>query len=142
MERQKGYVYFQEFLPGNCFDTRITVIGDRAFAFRRMNRPGDFRASGSGRLRYETELIDKRCVQIAFEVTRRIGAQSLAFDFLFDESKDPRICEISYCYAASAVHDCPGYWDAKGNWYNGHVWPQDAIIEDILSEVSRKERPV
>ena len=34
----KNYIYFQEFIPGNEFDTRVTVIGDRAFAFRRMNR--------------------------------------------------------------------------------------------------------
>lgn len=31
-------------------DTRVTVIGHCAFGYRRYNRPGDFRASGSGRL--------------------------------------------------------------------------------------------
>ena len=37
-------MYFQEFLPGNAFDTRITAIGNRAFGFLRENRPRDFRA--------------------------------------------------------------------------------------------------
>lgn len=32
IELQSGYVLFQEFLPGNSYDTRVTVIGDRAFA--------------------------------------------------------------------------------------------------------------
>ena len=38
-ELQRGYLYLQEFLEGNEFDTRVTVIGNRAFAYRRVNRP-------------------------------------------------------------------------------------------------------
>jgi hypothetical protein len=50
---QKNYALFQEFMPGNEHDTRVTVIGDRAFAYRRFNRPNDFRASGSGNFNVE-----------------------------------------------------------------------------------------
>ncbi len=78
-----GYVYFQEFLPENNFDTRITIIGNRAFGFRRMNRPNDFRASGSGILDHDPTRIDPRCIEIAFDISRRTGAQSMAYDFLF-----------------------------------------------------------
>src|SRR5262249_26757951 len=46
--RQRGYVLFQEFMPGNDYDTRVTIIGNRAFGAVRHNRPNDFRASGSG----------------------------------------------------------------------------------------------
>src|SRR5690554_2293936 len=46
--RERGYVYFQEFVPNNSFDIRIIVIGDKAFAIKRMTRENDFRASGSG----------------------------------------------------------------------------------------------
>src|SRR6185437_3166443 len=42
---QHGYFLVQEFLPDNKFDVRVTVTGNRAFVFRRFNRPGDFRAS-------------------------------------------------------------------------------------------------
>ena len=54
MGLERGYVYFQEFIPNNNFDTRVTVIGDRAFAFTRNVRPGDFRASGSGDIVYDS----------------------------------------------------------------------------------------
>ena len=37
-DKHKNYILFQEFHPGNSYDTRITVIGKRAFAFRRFNR--------------------------------------------------------------------------------------------------------
>ena len=138
MHRERGYVYFQEFLTGNEFDTRITIIGDRAFGFMRANRPNDFRASGSGSIIYDPGKIDKRCVEIAFQVADRIGAQSLSFDFLFNSQHEPMIGEISYCYKSSAVHACQGYWDHEGAWHEGHVWPEDAIMEDLLASCRQR----
>ena len=133
MGREIGYVYFQEFIPGNTSDTRVTVIGNRAFAFQRKVRPGDFRASGSGLLDYAPHLINNDFLRIAFEVTARIGAQSLAFDFIRTLEGVPKIIEISYCYVPEAVYECPGHWDQKLQWHPGKIWPQDAILEDLLS---------
>jgi hypothetical protein len=130
--RARGYVLFQEFMPGNTGDTRVTVIGDRAFGFVRANRPGDFRASGSGRIDHDPARVDLRCVKIAFAVAVRIGSQSMAFDFVFDSQGEPRILEISYCYQAEAVYECPGHWDEGLGWHQGHIWPQDVILCDLL----------
>lgn len=130
--REIGYAYFQEFVPGNSHDTRVTVIGNRAFAFRRAVRPGDFRASGSGMLDYEVSHVNQDAIRVAFRVAKRLSAQSVAFDFVFDGSSRPLICEISYCYVAKAVHECPGYWDADLAWHEGHLWPQDLILQDCL----------
>lgn len=131
---QKNYALFQEFLPGNEFDTRVTVIGDRAFAFRRLNRPNDFRASGSGRIEHDPAAIDMRCVQAAFAAARKLRSQSMAFDFLFrGEQREPVVGEISYCYADWAIERCPGHWDADLNWHAGHLWPEDAHVEDLLA---------
>lgn len=135
---ERGYMYFQEFLPDNAFDTRITIIGDRAFGFVRANRPDDFRASGSGSIIYNAEKIDKRCVEIAFRVADRIGSQSLSFDFLYNPQQEPMIAEISYCYMSSAVHACAGHWDHGGIWHEGHVWPEEAIMDDVLAACHRK----
>lgn len=133
--KQKGYIYFQDFMPDNKFDTRITIIGDRAFCFTRNTRPNDFRASGSGDIDYNMDRIDERCVKIAFNTVERIKTQSLAFDFIFDENHNPKIGEISYCYQNKAVHNCSGYWDREFKWHEGHVWPEDAIIEDLLRDM-------
>lgn len=129
---EKGYVYFQDFIPGNDQDTRVTVIGERAMAFTRGVRPGDFRASGSKILGHDPDSIDLRCVEIAFEVSRRIGAQSMAYDFVHDEDGKPLILEASYCYLAASTHDCPGYWDPALRWHEKQIWPEEAILEDVL----------
>lgn len=137
MGREKGYVYFQDFIAGNAFDTRVTVIGDRAFAYTRNVRPGDFRASGSGDVVYNMDRINRKCVEIAFDVTRKVGSQSMAFDFVLGEQQQPFILEVSYGFIPHLVHSCPGYWDARLNWHEGHVWPQDAILSDLLHDVAR-----
>ena len=47
-DREKGYIYFQDFIPNNKYDIRIIIIGKKAFAIKRNIRKDDFRASGSG----------------------------------------------------------------------------------------------
>ena len=129
---QKNYVLFQYFLPGNEFDTRVSVIGGRAFAFRRMVREGDFRASGSGRIDYNSQQIDIRCVRLAQEISQRLGFYCMAYDFLYDQEGDPKVCEISYTFQSRAVRDCPGWWDAGLNWHEGHLWPEYLHLADLL----------
>jgi glutathione synthase/RimK-type ligase-like ATP-grasp enzyme len=129
----KNYALFQEFLAGNSFDTRITVIGDRAFGFRRMNRPDDFRASGSGVIDHDSAGIDLRCVEQAFRAAERLKAQSVAFDFLYaGPERTPMVVEISYGYANWAIEKCSGHWDRRMTWHEGHMWPEEAHVQDFL----------
>jgi glutathione synthase/RimK-type ligase-like ATP-grasp enzyme len=140
--REKGYVYFQEFCPNNAFDVRITVIGSRAFGFTRNVRRNDFRASGSGELVYDLDRIDRRCIDIAFAVAAAVGSQSLALDFVNDSAGTPALVEMSYGFASYAVHDCAGWWDRDLAWHEGHVWPEDAIIEDVIQHAREEVSPV
>lgn len=136
---ERGYLYFQDFIPSNQFDTRITIIGNRAFGFTRNVRKDDFRASGSGSIDYDQRRINPKCIQIAFDVARKIGTQSLAFDFVIGLDGEPKITEVSYCYMAEAVYSCPGRWDAQLNWHEGHMWPQDAILIDLLNQLESSQ---
>lgn len=133
---EKGYVYFQDFIPKNKFDTRLVVVGNRCFALRRYCRENDFRASGSGLMAYEKELFDINMVKIAFGVAKELGTQSLAFDFITDEKK-PLIIEISYCYSTGkAYDDCHGYWDDDLEWHKEKVNPQFFIMDDFIKSIN------
>jgi glutathione synthase/RimK-type ligase-like ATP-grasp enzyme len=143
-EFQHGYFYVQEFLPGNEFDTRVTVIGHRAFAYRRLNAPQDFRASGSGRIDSNPDGIDPQSVRLAFRVARRLQTQSVAVDVLH-RGQERVINEISYTYTSWMVRDCPGHWILEGDTDSGQlVWvdqsmsPEDAIFQDFLELLKRK----
>ncbi len=131
--RQNGYVYFQEFLPGNKYDTRVQITGNRAFAFIRHNRKNDFRASGSNNWDMSHDKIDMVMVKIAFEVSKKFGFQSMAYDFIYDKNKKPAIVEISYGFG-----DYPefsnGYWDDKLVWHKGRFVPQYFDLVDLLNK--------
>lgn len=135
-EAQSGYAYFQEFLHNNSFDTRVTVIGNRAFAFRRFNRDDDFRASGSGHIDYNRNEIDNRFITLAFDVSRKLKVQSCAIDGMFRDG-EPVVGEVSYTYSSWAVHECPGYWDSELVWHEGSMWPEEAQMQDFLLRLER-----
>lgn len=133
-----GYTYFQKFLPGNKYDTRVTIIGNRAFAYRRFNRPNDFRASGSGNFDTDPNQIDLKCVELAFHVSRMGKFQSMAYDFIYDEDQNPVLGEMSYTFVDWMVYQCPGHWDVNLNWVEGNMWPEYAIAEDFIREIKEK----
>jgi glutathione synthase/RimK-type ligase-like ATP-grasp enzyme len=135
-ELNKDYVLFQEFLPGNDFDTRVTIIGDRAFGFRRFNRPGDFRASGSGDIDWDPEKVSSDFIHLAFKVASLLGLQSCAVDGLRRHG-EAVVGEISYAFASWAVEACPGHWDSKLDWHPGRMWPEEAQVADFLSRLNR-----
>lgn len=132
---EKGYVYFQEFIPNNKFDIRVIVIGQNAFALKRLVRENDFRASGSGRIVYDKDEIDINCLKIAFEVNKNIKSQCIAYDFVFDKDNNPLIVEISFGFSMNAYDNCPGYWDSNLNFYEGKFNPQFWIIENLIENL-------
>lgn len=129
---QKGYIYLQEFIPNNDSDVRVITIGDKAFAIKRMTRPNDFRASGGGVIKYTKELIDERCVKIAFETSKKMNASCVCYDFVFDTNNQPLIIEINYGFTHEGYNNCPGYWDNKLKWHEGNFNQVEWIIDLMI----------
>jgi hypothetical protein len=135
MGREKGYVYFQDFIPNNNCDIRIIVIGDKAFGIKRMVRENDFRASGSGLIRYEKENFDIKTVRLAFEISAKLHSQCIGYDFVYDNGI-PLIAEISYGFIKEVYYPCVGYWDKNLNWHEGTFNPQAWMVEDLIRSIS------
>ncbi len=136
--REVGYIYFQDFIPGNDYDIRVIVIGDKAFAIKRQVRKNDFRASGSGFILYEKKHFDEETVRLAFKITEKLKAQCMAYDFVYLDNK-PLIVEISYGFAQKGYDACPGYWDKDLSWHEGKFNPYGWMIEDIIESVGDTE---
>lgn len=128
----RGYVYFQEFIPDNSFDIRVVVVGDKAFAIRRNCRPGDFRASGSGEIQYAKDLIPIECVRIAFKAAKKMKMQSAAFDFVKAGGSQWQIVEVSYGYSPRAYDDCDGFWTDDLVWHDERVLFEKWMVEMIV----------
>ena len=134
MSYEKGYVYFQDFIPHNEFDIRIIVISDKAFGIKRYTRKNDFRASGSGNIIYNKNDIDERCVRLAIDLNNQIKSQCIAYDFVFDIDNNPLILEISYGFAPSAYDNCEGYWDTNLEWHGGKFNPYGWMVDQVLND--------
>lgn len=135
--REVGYVYFQDFIPDNDHDIRVVVVGDKAFALKRMIRENDFRASGSGSILYEKKHFDDETVRISFEISDRIKAQCMTFDFVYLQGS-PLVVEISYGFTADAYDACTGYWDKKLTWHEGRFNPYGWMVEDLLKNINKE----
>jgi len=130
--REKGYIYFQDFIPNNLFDIRVVVIAGKAFAAKRIIRQNDFRASGSGNTLYEKEHIPIETIKIAFQLTDKLESQCAAFDFVYDSAGNPLVIEMSYGYAVAGPDRCVGYWDKSLQFHEGPFIPQEWMVETLL----------
>lgn len=130
--REKGYIYFQDFMPNNEFDIRLIVIGNRAYGMKRMNRKGDFRASGSSSFVYDS--IPKNVLEIAFYVAGILDLQSVAFDFVHNDKGNPVIVEMSYVFGTEGSSQCKGYWTKDLVFHESRLSPQEWIIENLINE--------
>ncbi|WP_182407323.1 RimK family alpha-L-glutamate ligase [Psychrobacter sp. GP33] len=132
---EKGYIYFQDFIPNDGFDIRVVVInGKKAAAEKRFIRENDFRASGSGKFSYEN--IDTEVIKESFKIANQLDLQSVAFDFVIDKNNKPLIIELSYGFGTQGISNVSGYWDNKLKWYKCKFNPQEWIIEDIIIEIT------
>lgn len=130
---EKGYVYFQEFIPHNTRDNRIIVINNKAFGVSRLVGKGDFKSGDHYGVLSARNDIDERCVAIAFEISSKLKTQSLGIDFIFDKNKNPVIAEMGYGFIPATYASCPGYWDSNLNWHEEKFHPEDWMVENIIS---------
>lgn len=134
---EKGYIYFQNFIPNNNSDIRVVVInGIKAVAERRMVRPNDFRASGSGLFTYNN--INLEAINISFVVAKKLKLQSVAFDFVIDEDGSPLIVEMSYAFGTEGIKNVKGYWDDSLNWHECKIDLQEWLLTSLLEGITCK----
>lgn len=130
--KEKGYFYFQEFIPNNTYDIRVIVVNGKAISIRRGVRKGDFRASGSGLFEPMGEGdINIDCIDISFTLSEKLETQSLAVDFVFKDGK-PLVVEISYGFIYYVYDSCPGYWNKKLEWVPKPLNLQYEILDELI----------
>ena len=130
---ERGYIYFQDYIPGNEYDIRVIVINDKAFAIKRLVREDDFRASGSGKVLFDKEHFDEATISLSFEIREKLKSQCLAIDYVYDNG-NPLIVEISYGFIKEVYYQCTGYWDRDLNWHQGSFDAQGWMVEGLIKQ--------
>ncbi len=131
---ERGYVYFQDFIEGCQFDIRAKVIDKKCWAFKRIVRENDFRASGSNKLVYSRAGIPLELIKTALELSNKLHLQCVAFDFILSENDQPLLIEMSYGFGFTE-DQFYGYWDSELNWHEGNFNPFGWMVDSLITEV-------
>ena len=138
---EKGYAYFQEFIPNEGYDLRFSMCGEKAIAMKRYVRIGDFRASGSHICSFATEDIAKDAVEFAFECNDRLKMQACSIDLVRHiDNKQYYVVEVSYGHGMIEEGSSHGYWTRDGQHHEADFISINWILEEIVDQWSKNEK--
>jgi len=126
--REKGYFYFQTFIPDCSFDYRVQFIGDICYAMKRNVRKNDFRASGGGDIDYDGSNIPIEVIKLAKKVRDTLDMQSMAIDIL-PFGNEYVIAEVSYAFAIDEGECDFGYYDSNLTWIKQKFNPYEFMAK-------------
>ena len=137
---EKGYVFFQEFVPNNGYDLKIVVVGNKLSYIVRKVRSGDFRASGGGDLFYDRSLVTKDIIESAFSVNEKLGFSCMGYDFVVDKASGKgKIVEISYGFSHTALMEAGEYLEKNGDWVKEPLNAPYEVLNNLFKEASLKK---
>lgn len=135
--KERGYVFFQEYIPNDGYDLKIVVVGDKLSYIGRNIRKGDFRASGGGDLFFERSLVTQNIISSAFSISDKLGFQCMGYDYVVDKKNgNGKIIEISYCFSHVALLQAGGFFDRSGVWYNEPLNAPVEVIKNLIQPIS------
>lgn len=133
MPVEKGYCYFQKFIPNDSYDLKIAVVGDKLSFLSRSTRKGDFRASGSGAFCYDRNLISPQIIDTAFQTKDALNMQCVGFDYVVDnQTGEGMIIEMCHGFDREAIYGAGGWFDRKREWHDEPINVDYEIMEELL----------
>jgi len=137
--RERGYFYFQDYIPHCDHDIRIQFIGNICYAMKRHVRENDFRASGANKIDYDGSKIPLEAIKLGFRVAEVLNMQTLALD-LIPVGNSWKIAEISYAFAIDKGECDYGYYTKDLSWRPGPFNPYAFLVESLQKQAKEKEK--
>ncbi|MBW6492732.1 MAG: hypothetical protein K0B15_16225 [Lentimicrobium sp.] len=132
--RERGYAYFQEFIPGCKEDIRVQFVGGKSYAMARKVRRNDFRASGSGKIFFDGSKLPINLIENSYKVSQALATQTLAIDWV-PTSTGFLITEISYAWGIAEGELDFGYYDEQLNWKPGKINPFGWMVDELIAKL-------
>lgn len=115
-QQQRGYLLWQDFIPGNSGDIRIIAIGTKRLVLRRGNRPDRPMASGSGDLTPIVSLEDidvMSAMQTADEFFREERMNWCGIDLVKDAKRKWYVLETTVGWTLHGYYECAFFDTAR-----------------------------
>jgi glutathione synthase/RimK-type ligase-like ATP-grasp enzyme len=144
-QRQKNYVYFQEFIPDAYFDLRIIIVNHSITGYYRLTPDHDFRASGSGIWQLHVTELPKEAMDLAVKLKEALNMTVVAVDLIKPKGSDQYfVIESSVFFDVDFpselyINNIAGYyqWKRKGTavtykFKPGKFWVQELIAHELI----------
>jgi glutathione synthase/RimK-type ligase-like ATP-grasp enzyme len=143
-----GSMLFQQFIPDLEGDWKVLIWGDLACGVYRLNRPNDFRASGSGRLEFKS--VPEPVLEFARGAMRALGLPWGSFDIAFDGSKCLLLEYQAVHFGLTAldkgrsyhVRGPDGTWDERPGRIRAEAEMAKLILADLMGTAPPATAPV
>lgn len=137
---EKGYCYFQEYIPNDGYDLKVVVIGNKMTFCARNVRKNDFRASGGGDCYYDRSLLTKNVIDSAFDAANKLNMYCVGFDYVVDkDTGNGKIVEMCYGFDYEVQRDLGAYVNNNYEWHDEAVYVPDEIVDMIVRKVEGTE---
>lgn len=114
-------------------DYRVVVIGERVIAFKRNNKPDDFRASGSDDVEFKKDY-NLEMIMLAKRISKENEYTCMAYDIMKHQNRW-LLLEKSYTFPCDrGFMRSPFYYDENlAKIEKKGIMPQDFIVEDLFN---------
>lgn len=142
--RHRGYIresrfrekfIVQDFIPGLTNDWKVLVYYDKYYVLRRNNRPGDFKASGSG-LFYFEEVVDQDLLNAAQEICDCFQLPMMSLD-LAKSGTDVYLIEIQFLYFGTSTLEKSPYYYIKEETSWKQVHAQSVLESEYARSITK-----
>lgn len=103
-------VVCQEFVPKLTCDYKVLVFGSQFYVLRRAVRPNDFRASGSGRFTWPTE-VSHELLSFASDIVQGFDVPYASLDIAVRDSEHHLIEAQFVCFGTLTLEESPHHWE-------------------------------
>lgn len=135
LSRHRCKFIVQPYIPNLCGDFKVLIFGDKYYVLYRANRPGDFRASGSGRFVWPDHVPDA-LLDTAKQVFSSFHVPYLSLDIAWDGAQY-HVLEfqfVSFGPLTLQRSTCFFHYDA-GAWHKHHEQP--CLERELAASVIR-----
>lgn len=129
--RERGYVYFQEYIPEYKYDIRIQFVGNKCYAIKRYLQEGDFRVTRSSDCDFSGVGVSKDVIEFGFSIAKKLKMQTLAID-LIPFRNTFLLTEISYAFEIYKGECEHGYWNENLDWIPGKFNPYGWMVDQLI----------
>lgn len=103
----------QEFIPGLSFDYKVLIYGSKYYVIKRDVKPGDFRASGMGRLSFVSDIPDG-LLDFSEACFAAFKAPHASFDIACSGHRF-YLLEAQFVYFGTYTIECSNFYFVRGN---------------------------